>query len=212
MISNYADLLLKVFQLASNDDNASALSVPANTMRTVIALAEKRVYRDVRSRHNEKAFAITVTGNLAALPADFEAASVVHFGKLPLQPVSEEFLLEYLNTQPSGQCRYFAEAGTSFIFAPAVADATVTQGRYYFRFADLDETTFSANTLLAKEPDLFIYAALMESAPFFTASAQLAPLWSQKYEAIKDRINTEKQRAATNAGRASIRPSTRLMG
>ena len=54
--------------------------------------------------------------------------------------------------------------------------------------------------------------ALMESAPFFTASAQLAPLWSQKYEAIKDRINTEKQRAATNAGRASIRPSTRLMG
>lgn len=209
-ITTYSGLLTELNRLIDGDE-VSVTDVPIATLTQIISLGERRVYREVRHRLNEKAFSGTVTSNLFAIPTDFEATSVIHFGKKALEPVSEEWLLEYLNTQPTGDCRYFAEVGTSFKFGPAVADATTVQGRYFYRLADMtNDATVAANALFLAENSVFLYAMLAESAPFFGQDARL-PMWEAKYQSIRDQVNAQKRAAAYSAGRMRVRPSTQLM-
>lgn len=211
-ITSYAGLLTELTRLIDGED-ASISNISTGTLSQIVNMGERRIYREVRSRHNEKAFSgVTVTSNAATIPADFEACSVVHFGSIPLIPVSEEFLRAYLDGNPAGDCRYFAEAGSSLMFGPSVADGTSVQGRYFYRIADLTEANFSSNALMSKEPDLFVYAALAESGPYFGEEhMRRIPFWEAKYASIRDRINQAKVNTAYSAGRISRRPSVPVM-
>ncbi|MCU9931113.1 hypothetical protein OFL77_27665, partial [Escherichia coli] len=71
------------------------------------------------------------------------------------------------------------------MFGPAVADGTAVQGRYFYRLPELSAATLPTNALFAAAEDLFTYAALCESAPFFEQDARI-PLWNAKYESIRD--------------------------
>lgn len=210
-ITSYAGLLTELTRLIDGEDT-SVSDIATNTLAQIVNMGERRIYREVRSRHNERDFDVTVTDNEAGLPEDFEACSIVHFGGYPLRPMSEEALLDYLQSSPSGECAYFAEAGDALTFAPAVSDDTEVQGRYFCRLADLSSTTLPSNELFRFAPDLFIYAALAESGPYFGAEhMSRIPFWEAKYVAIRDRINTNKNRAAFSAGRMTRSNSTRLI-
>lgn len=210
MATTYSGFLVDLNRLIDGDD-VSVSDIPVATLQAIASLGERRIYREVRSRYNEVAYAVSVASNAAVIPADFEANSMMHFGKGPLTPISEELCRQYIWDQTKFSVQYFAEAGSSFIFAPVIADATAVQGRYYARLPNLDATTLPTNALYAANPDLFLYAALCESAPFFGQDARM-PLWNAKYTSIKDAINEEKQRAAYSTGRMQMRPSALLGG
>lgn len=211
-LTTYSGLLVELHRLISGDDANSSTEIPYSTIEDVLLLGQRRVYRDVRSRHNEKAFSsVTVTGNLATIPADWEATSTIHFGKEALIPKPEDWIRSYIEAGAAGECRYFAEAGGSFYFGPAVANSTAVQGRYFCRYDNLAEANISANTLYQKEPDLFLYAALAESGEFFPVGARLQ-VWESKYRGIVDTLNNAKNRAAYSGGRITRTPSTRLIG
>lgn len=210
MIATWAEFLNRLLVLIAGDDGASS-SVPVATLEAAISMGERRLYRELRSRFNEKSFSsVTVTGNAATIPADFEASSVLHFGKAPLEPVSEEFIREYLEGSATGDARYFAAAGPSFMFAPTVADGTALQGRYFYRLPALSAATLPTNALFAVAEDLFTYAALCESAPFFEQDPRI-PLWNAKYESIRNALNQGTHRAAYSAGRMRQRPSVPIL-
>ena len=210
-ITTYPGLLVELQRMITGDD-ALATEIPSDTLADIVLLAERKVYRDVRSRHNEKAFAaLTVTNNLAPIPDDWESTSTIHFGKSALRPKPEDWMRERLQRNPTGACLYFAEAGASFYFMPAVADATAVQGRYFFRFPALSADTIAANTLYQQEPDLFLYAALAESGEFFPVGNRLQ-IWESKYQRIKDTVNNAKSRAAYSGGRIQRTASTSLIG
>lgn len=208
-ILSYNDLKLQITRLIDGED-AHSSSIAIETIQQVIALGERRIYRELRSGLNEKAWGLTVTSNSITLPTDFIASSVAHFGKLPLEPVSEDVLLEK-NLSATGDCRYFAKAGNTLVFSPAVADGTALQGRYYCRLPALDDVTLPTNALFAENEDLFIYAALTESAPFFEQDGRVQ-LWNTKYSSIRDAINSNDHRAAYSSGRMKRGTSTRLIG
>lgn len=210
-IASYSDYMVQITRLMDGDD-VSATEIAAATLEQIIGLAERRIYREVRSRFNEKSFSgVTVTGNLATLPTDFEAISLVHFGDQALEPRAEEWMRQYLLPSRTGPCRYFAAAGNALQFGPAVTDGTVLQGRYFHRFDDLTAATFSANTLLAREPDLWIYAALVEAAPFFAGAGDQSQMFAAKYQGIRDALNSDSARVATNAGRVTRSPSAGMI-
>ena len=211
-IASYPQLLTDITRLIDGEDVSITQVAPA-TMAQIVNLAERRVYRDVRSRWNEKAFSgVTVTSNLATLPADFESVSVIHFGKKALEPTSEEWLREYLQNGASGECRWFAPAGGSLMFGPTVADSTAVQGRYFYRWPDLTQDNFSSNLLIANEPDVFLFACLVEAVPFFSMAPGQPETWAAKYAATVEAINQARTRVAANAGRIRRQPSTKLMG
>lgn len=212
MIASFSDYLVQIQRLMDGDDVGPS-EITTATLRQVIGLAERKIYRDVRSRFNEVAFSgVTVTGNLAALPSDFEAISVVHFGGEALQPISEESMREYLQGNPTGECVFVSSAGNSLQFGPAVSDGTSVQGRYFCRLPDLTSSNFSSNALIAREPDLFIYAALVEAVPFYVGAARNAGMYMEKYAQIKDAVNSDTERTATRASRLQRSNSFRLVG
>lgn len=212
-VNSYSGLLTELTRLIDGEDT-SVSDIAADTLRQIVNLGERKIYREVRSRHNEKTFeGVIVSSNLAPIPEDFESCSIVHFGGLPLKPVSEEALRAYLDTNPTGDAVMFCEAGANFLFGPSVTDGTELQGRYYARLADLSESTLPSNQLFRNEYDLFVYAALSEAAGLFGRETDAkVPMWEAKYRDLVARINRNKQRAAYSAGRMQRSTSTTLMG
>ncbi len=209
MITSYTDYLVQLQRLIDGDD-VSASEITHETLHQVAKLAQRRIYREARSRYNELAFAgLTVTGNLAPVPDNFEALSVMYVDGAALEFVSEEWLREYLAGNNSGDCRYVARSGGNFMFAPALSDGVTVQGRYFARLPNLTNDNFSANQFIAREPDLFIYAGLLEAIPFFQVPGPQAQLFAAKYESIKNAVNVDTERTAI-AGRIRRRPSARM--
>jgi len=209
--TTYAEFLTDLTRLIDGED-VSVSEVSGLTLEKIINLGERRIYREIRSRWNEVAFDTAVTNNYAPIPDDWEATSVIHFGKQALLPVAEGVVRDYFaqHGNGGGDCKYFAEAGDSFTFWPAVADGTEVQGRYFCRLPDLTEQTLPENSLFNQEPDLFLYGCLSQSAPFFGQLPSL-PIWESRYVLIRDSINEAKNRAAYSAGRMQRRPSVRVM-
>lgn len=205
MSGSFSGFLVNLNRLIDGE-NVSVSEIPQASLEAIVRLGERRIYREVRSRHNEVAYSGSVTSNSALIPADFESNSVLHFGQGPLIPLSEEQILQMLWDGGRHCIQYYAEAGSSFIFAPTIDDGAALQGRYYARLADLSEDTITDNALYQAEPDLFVYACLCESAPFFGQDKRM-PLWESKYQAIKDDLNHAKNRAAFSGGRMQMRQS-----
>lgn len=209
-IATMASLFVEITRLLDGED-PTLTDISFATLDRLVNVAQRRIYGDVRSRWNEKAFTTTaVTGNLAPLPDDFEVASIVHLGRRSLIPVDENVIRDYSGST-GGTERYFAHAGNNFTFWPPIADGTLLQGRYYARLADLTDANIATNALFQNADDLFVYASLVESAPFFGASSNMA-LWEAKYDSIVNRVNKHNHRAAYSAGRLRIRPSASICG
>jgi len=209
-ITTYPEFLEELNRLISGDEDAYS-SVPARTLARIVDMGQRKVYRDTKSRHNNKAYAVTVTSNLAAIPADFQSNDTLHFGGFPLMPKAEDEVRSLLQNGYSGAASgFFAQAGGSFIFAPAIADGTAVQGRYFYRLPDLTVSNISTNALFLAETDLFLFACLSEAAPFF-GDDKRAPMWAAKYASIKDRINSDHNNAAFSAGRIARSPSTTIL-
>lgn len=193
--------------LDGEDPTVSDLSTAS--LDQLLTVAQQRIYREVRSRWNEVDFAgaTVVTNNLAPLPANFEAASIVHFGRQALVPVSETVIRDYwadAGAAAGGTDLYFARAGNALTFYPAQADTTVVQGRYFARLPLLTDATIATNALYQNADDLFIYACLVESADFFGESSKMAT-WEAKYASIVDSLTVSSHRVAYSAGRLQQR-------
>lgn len=209
-ITTYPQFLEELNRLVMGQEDTYD-QIPARTLERIVDMGQKRIYREVKSRHNNPAFsAVVVTGNLAPLPANFQSPDVVHFGKKSLIPKSEDELRDMQQLQKTGDVQYFAEVGSSFTFSPAVTDGTALQGRYFSRLPDLSASTIAANALFLAETDLFLFASLAESAPFFGDDKRM-PMWDAKYASIRDRINAEKRNAAFSAGRIRRSTSTTVL-
>ena len=208
----YSEFLVELVRLIDGDES-SPTDLPVGTLRQIIELGERRIYSDVRSRYNVKAWSdesVVVTSNLASLPADFESVDIIHFGKWPLKPIPEDVAVERLYGENAGDSIYFAQAGSDLTFFPAAEDATALQGRYFCRLPGLDAATAPTNALFDAERDLFTYAALIEAVPIFKKFNELG-IWEGKYRSAVDRVNKRHAMAAYSAGRMQVRPSTRLM-
>jgi len=213
-MTSYSAFLVELTRLLTGDE-LSPTDLPIATLQQIVGLAENRIARDVRSVYNEQAFSAAavppvVTNNLAPLPADFQASSIVHLGKFALLPKPEAFVIEFNQCRQTGDTLYFAVAGNNFTFAPPASDTTELQGRYYFRQPPLDSVTAPTNSLFNNEYDIYLYASLAEGAPIFNKLAEL-PAWEAKYGLVLSQVNQRFQNAAFSAGRARVSPSTRLM-
>lgn len=212
MISTYADLLTHLGRMVTFEAEQPG-EASVGVLQTVIGLAEMRIYRDVRTSFNIKPWGVSdvVTSNALTLPSDFKATAAVNFGKQPLQPVSPEFLQQYLQTGDNGVCKYFANVANTLQFAPTVSDGTQVQGYYYCALPALSDSTLPTNTLFSAATDLFLFASMVEAAPMYGFQDQLQ-IWDTKYRMALDALNKEQAINAYAAGRMKVRASTTLMG
>ena len=148
-----------------------------------ISLAEKRLNRDLRLRQTLQQSTYTMpSGYEVPTPADFLELKDIHLqGNPPItltfQTVSQFYRDAAVNTQ--GQPIKYTLVADNFVLAPRPTGASTVNMTYYKIPRPLSDTNPS-NEYLEVCPDLMLYAALVESAPFLMDDARLVT-WEQLY-------------------------------
>jgi hypothetical protein len=204
--SNYADFRNKV-QVMLDGDDISTSDLSVSVLDLIIGAGEVRIYREVRSSTQDTALSLTTTGNLAALPSDFlelrgapYVANKAAATYAPWEAVQNAIQLQDESVIVSNPVRYTFQ-GDNLLFFPAQADGTVITGQYYKRFADLST---GLNALFNRHPDLFLYAALVESAVFVGESTR-GPMWEAKYASLVISANEQERRRVTRGSKLQTR-------
>ena len=201
--STYAAFRTAVQVLIDGDD-VSQSDLATSTLDAIIGAGELRVYRDLRSSTQDVALTGTVTSNVYTLPSDYlELKTLYVTGYRPPTYIPyeqmQQLIQEGANTS-NGPLRYSFQ-GDTIIFYPSLATGATISGRYYKRFADIST---AVNTFLNRHPDVFIYAALSESAPFLGENDRL-PIWEQKYIDLVRAANEQERRRVTRGSKLAIR-------
>jgi hypothetical protein len=182
-ISTYAELQTAVATWAHRAD----LSTPAPDL---ILLGEKWIFRNVRAREMETALSVAISSGVAAVPSTFRQLKHARIDQSPSVPLQIRpaawIYANYPNRSSSTTPKFIAVDGANFIFGPNSSDGTV-KGTYYGALTSIQS---SANALFLAHPDLYLFAALAEAAPYLK-DLKMAMAWTSKRDEIKNDINRE---------------------
>ena len=167
-----------------------------------ITIAEAKFNRKLRTRQMIKRAEGQIESAFFAYPADWLQAKEFQLNTNPivrLQFVTEAYGDELkANRYVSiGQPAYYTITGTQLEFIPAPDSTYSAELTYYAKIPALSDANTS-NWLLAYAPDLYLYGALMEAAPYLKDDERL-PVWSQMYINSLGDIEVADQRASVSS-------------
>jgi hypothetical protein len=202
--ASYAAFRTAVQTLLDGDDiSQSDLSV--NTLDLIIGAGEIRIYRDLRSSTQDTALSLTITSGVASMPSDFlelkGAPYMATYSAAKYAPWEEVQNNIQIAQSTANRTFLYSFQGDDMIFYPTPIDGTTVTGRYYKRFNDIST---ALNALFNRHPDIFIYAALAESAPFLGEKERLQ-VWEQKYTMLVQAANEQERRRITRGSKLQAR-------
>lgn len=176
-----------------------------------ITLAESRINRKLALllQETESTLTATPSSRLISVPTRF--ASPLGLWMTTYQPRQQ---LEY--RLPS-QLPVTSYNGTSFFYTVSganietenPADQAYTYNLRYLINFDIEAT--STNLLLTNYPDIYLFGALLESAPYMRDTAAL-PMWQNRFDlAVKEAMN-ESNRTKSRASLRTDLPGTQRGG
>lgn len=189
--ANYPALRVAINQLLEGDDLAQPTFSVA-VLDLLIGMGESRVYQGdeqtpgLRASTMVTALSATVTSNAASLPSDLLELKELYFsGDSPIEIIPLDQLRKYEAAGGGGtQIFYAAQDGDTLRFWPTASGSVI--GHYYARPADLKTanwaSTPSGAATFLRYPELFIFASLVEAAPFLGMDSRL-PMWDAMYRA-----------------------------
>lgn len=209
VFSDYNAFRAAIQKLIEGDDTGGTFSV--NTLDLLIGLGEARVYHGdsltpgLRASTMLKDLSVAVASNAAALPADLLKLKEVRFaGKPPLDiiPLDRLRAMEAAGDGAGADTRYAAQDGDTLRFWPEASGTVI--GRYYAKPAALESVTWALATTFARYPELFVFATLIESAPFLGMDARM-PMWDAKYRSLADGANHSERMRVYGGGPLKMR-------
>jgi hypothetical protein len=177
-ITSYADLKTEVANYLARDDLTSQIP-------TFIQLAEIRLRRELRLRQMLKA-ATTLTvadDSTVELPSDFLEMRDLHFNTNPITVLKYDVPnVFYRNTWStiSGRPTNYTLLANEFQLAP-IPDSVYTLQMLYYAAPEFLSDLNTSNVFLTTCPDLLLYGALAESAPYIMDDARLTT-WANLYD------------------------------
>lgn len=192
-ISTYDDLRTAIISWShrSGDSEFEAL-VP-----DFIRLAEARFNRVLRVSDMEEDFpSTTLTDGAASLPAGFLSFKELRFDaatRYTLEPKSLEWIRSQDNTS-SADPRAFAVTKDQVLVWPPTGPII---GTYYTEIPALADS--STNWLLDSSPELYLFAALTESALWLQDDSRI-PLWADKASTLLDMVQRTDDRNLFDGG------------
>lgn len=198
-LGTYTDLKASIAAWLARDDLTDRIP-------DFITLAEARMSRDLRLREQIKQATGSSSVQSIAIPTDF--VEVFRFmldteDDIPLEyrPIEDADLRNSGNS--ADQPGYFSVSGASFKLYPA-PDASYTYTIDYYATVPALSIDTETSWLLTKAPDLYLFGALVESAPYLLEDARLS-LWESRYQAAKASLNMAEGRAHRTSGPRRMR-------
>ena len=177
-ITNYSDLQATIASYLARTDLTAQIP-------DFIQLAETRLRRDLRIRQMLKVVTTTTTASdgTVELPSDFLQMRDLHVNTNPITVLKYESPSNfYRNTWSTvtGIPVQYTILAQEFQFAPK-PDSTYTLQMMYYAAPPYLSNTNTSNVFLANCPDLVLYGALGEAAPYLMDDARLQT-WASMYD------------------------------
>lgn len=183
MALTYSTLQTQIASFLDRDDLTAQIP-------TFIDLAEASINRDLRHWRMEKRAEATFNERYEPLPADWISAIRISIaGKTQLDLLSQAKMMEYrdTNNNTSGEPRYYTISSGQIEFYPT-PDGDYAGSMIYMADVPALDDTDTTNWLLTKYPDVYLYGALMHTAPYLQEDARLA-VWASLYTAAVEKLN-----------------------
>jgi hypothetical protein len=214
-IVDYTSLQAAVTEYLARDQDATLVA----RIPTFIQLAEAKFNRQLFVRQMERrSTALVNTASsepeFISLPADFQSMRRVRLssvmGKPCLEFKSGTQLDEYrfAASDIAAQPRYFTVFGDEIELAPTPDAAYTIEMVYRQTIPPLASS--GTNWLLALAPDLYLYGALMESAPYIKEDGRIQT-WGLGFTGALNDLNNLGLTSTFNAGPMTVRVSGQVI-
>jgi hypothetical protein len=210
-IVDYSSLQTAVTEYLARDQDTTLIA----RIPSFIQFAEAKFNRQlfVRPMESRATAIVDLTSSepeFIALPADFQSMRRVRLsgvtGKPGLEFKSGTQMDEYRfrTADVAAQPRYFTVFGNEIELAPTPDQAYTVEMIYRANIPPL--ATNTTNWLLTLAPDLYLYGALLESAPYIKEDARIQT-WGTGFLAAMNDLNNLGLTATFNAGPLTVRVS-----
>jgi hypothetical protein len=207
-INTYATLVTAVTEWLAREDATLVARAP-----DFITLAEAKFNRTLFHPRMETRTTLTVdTGatdpEFLDLPSDFQTMRSARLsgvtGKPRLAFMSQTQLEDYRFSidDVSDQPVYFSIVGDQMELAPTPNEDYDVEIVYRARIPALTSGNVT-NWLLTLAPDLYLYGALLESAPY-TKKDDRVPLWASAVQTVMEQLNSLAHQQSFDSGPSSV--------
>lgn len=204
-LNSFSALKTSVADWLNRDDLTSVIP-------DFISLAEAQLERRLPVQKLVKRANASIDTPFSALPSDFiSAKSLVLTSTAPVQQLvfltEDELDAKKTVYRTTGTPRYFALIGNQIEVLPAPDTGYTAELTYIATLAKLSDSNTS-NWLLERHPDVYLYGALLQAAPYLRDDERIAT-WSSLYETAVNDLLLQNERAAFNQGRAvmTVKPT-----
>jgi len=176
-----------------------------------IALAEAQIERTLRTRQMIIRAIASIDTEYSAVPADFLETKSIKLNTNPVTPLAFESIdamdiMKGTMYQAAGKPQYFSIVGGQIRVLPVPDAAYSAELTYYSKLTKLSSTV-ATNWLLAQAPDVYLYGALMQAAPYLKDDARI-PVWASIYTKGLEELQVADDRGATSGGAILMRART----
>ena len=202
-ITTYAELKSTIADWLNRDDLDAAIS-------SFISLAEAQFNRSLRHRKMVTRSDATVDTPYFAVPADWLENIRFQLNTDPITPLlyvtPEQAAEEQLKYNVANQPLMFTMVGQQFQVIPAPNTSYDAELLYYAKIPALSDSNTS-NWLLAESPDIYLYGALVQSAPYLKEDERLST-WAGLYQRFVDDMMLADERARIGSSKLKARIRT----
>jgi hypothetical protein len=190
-LSTYSALKTAIADFLNRDDLTAAIP-------TFIALAEARMNRDLRTWKQETRSTAQLDAQYSALPADFAQPirlQLLDGSTSEIEPISTAQMLDMRadrNDRPGRPTHYAITAQGLELFP--TPDGTYDASLVYYAKVPSLSNSNTTNWLLTDAPDVYLYGALLHSAPYLKDDAR-AVVWEGLHATAVAALNTQSQEA-----------------
>jgi len=203
-LTTYAELKTSIGDWLNRSDLTSVIP-------DFISLAEAQIERTLRARQMIVRANASFDAQYGAVPSDFLETKSLKLTstnpQTPLQFLSIDALdNEAANYTASGKPKFFGVVGGQFRIVPTPDSNYTTELTYYAKLTKLSSSVAS-NWLLASSPDIYLYGALLQAAPYLQDDARIQT-WATLYERALNDLQTADDRGASSGGALLTRAKT----
>jgi len=203
-LTTYAELKTSIGDWLNRSDLTSVIP-------DFISLAEAQVERTLRTRQMIVRANASFDAQYGAVPSDFLETKSLKLTstnpETPLQFLSIDALdNEMTKYTASGKPKFFGVVGGQFRIVPTPDSNYTTELTYYAKLTKLSSSV-SSNWLLASSPDIYLYGALLQAAPYLQDDARIQT-WATLYERALNDLQTADDRGASSGGALLTRAKT----